>query len=1316
EGSLTLQADGAFEYTAPDPARFDSFTYYIQAGDIASAPAQVKIVPYAPPIPQSVVTATPDGYEVERDAELVVDAPGVLGNDDESTGATLTATLVFGPTHGEFTFAEDGAFTFTPEPGFVGTDVFAYTASNGVQRSGTTPVLIEVKPPPPVVVTPSVVTASEDVFETPEDETLVVGAPGVLANDTDSDGAALTATLLFGPQNGALTLAADGGFTFTPDPGFSGNDVFTYTASNGTETSEATPVVITVASTRVTTPGPDPDGDGGDGGCQSGGDGPSGLWVLAFALWFAWRRRQRRERARKTMPSGAGLSRRWATYGVFALAVGAAALASGCGDSDSDSRADTALADDTSPEDTGGAHDTSSDDTSSIDTGGTDDDSSSPPDSDAPTDSDAPSDTQDSADVYALCGNGAVEGDEACDDGNRSAGDGCSPTCALEDPCLTDPGPSLISGLTHDAALLVPGDYALAFDAVVDLAVSDLTLARASGFGTPGAVTLSGSGQSYVVSFDSALWVPGDVYVLAVGPGATNATCGVGPASPLVVTVHVLTDAACAEDVGPVVTSAVAHPAFIDGPVPYVLTFDVPVTLTTEDVQFTRQDGFDPSIASAPVGSVVTSQLSDTEFLVTFGDSSGWADGEVYDLTIDGATTVACRTPQATPFVAAIEATAVDPCAEDPGPVVLSPDYHVGWGASPAPYVLRFDQPVVLREGDVTLTRSSGTGWADAPTVTALVTPSGDDTFQIDFDPTQWVDGDVYTLRIDWVSNRSCGAPMASPFEVTMPVSVANPCGVGNGPVATGPASVISPIFNPGSITVSFDEPVTLTEDNVSATRTSGVGTFGDVTVSGGPWTYTLNLDSSGWGDFDRYTLTIDGARNLTCDDPQTQPLLIGLLAAPAPPQPTLCGSADYLEAESFTFAPSAPPAAGEPGDTNGAFKPTPTAPMDTSNAEAPDASLHDENNTLRIGGVLELFDGGPAVFAEPYAGDAFAFALAPLSSINDLGIDIRIQIDSTGINPLALGGWVEAHLVNTTGHAVATTQLPLTPEGVSEAVLKFWSGEAPGDGAYTVALTYVGMFTASGPGQHIDYCLTATVRPHPPFIADTDLEPRLWAATTEQTFNVTFSQPVDNVNLSTVGIDNGAALSIDSGADGATDFVFTASNLAAGESYRVTFNGGIVSSVGGWSMDAATVETELAAPPGNGGTCATAVDVTGKSEHVESPFNHWGTDGWIDDHSAICGYQGLAPGSHNPYYFSYTPANDGYLHIYVSTTSPGNKHMVGATVSCDVDTWVPRTCQGGANPSWSIFDATAGQTYYFVLFSASPAEALIDPVLDITN
>lgn len=48
-------------------------------------------------------------------------------------------------------------------------------------------------------------------------DTLVVGAPGVLANDTDPNGDALAAVLESGPARGALTLEADGGFEYTPD-------------------------------------------------------------------------------------------------------------------------------------------------------------------------------------------------------------------------------------------------------------------------------------------------------------------------------------------------------------------------------------------------------------------------------------------------------------------------------------------------------------------------------------------------------------------------------------------------------------------------------------------------------------------------------------------------------------------------------------------------------------------------------------------------------------------------------------------------------------------------------------------------------------------------------------------------------------------------------------------------------------------------------------------------------------------------------------------------------------------------------------------
>ena len=60
-------------------------------------------------------------------------------------------------------------------------------------------------------------------------------APGVLGNDTDVDGDALTAAPgRATPPNGTLTLNADGSFTYTPDANFNGTDSFTYTANDGT--------------------------------------------------------------------------------------------------------------------------------------------------------------------------------------------------------------------------------------------------------------------------------------------------------------------------------------------------------------------------------------------------------------------------------------------------------------------------------------------------------------------------------------------------------------------------------------------------------------------------------------------------------------------------------------------------------------------------------------------------------------------------------------------------------------------------------------------------------------------------------------------------------------------------------------------------------------------------------------------------------------------------------------------------------------------------------------------------------------------------
>ena len=68
----------------------------------------------------------------------------------------------------------------------------------------------------------------------------------MLGNDSDLDGDPLTAVLVSGPANGALTLNANGSFSYTPNANFNGSDSFTYRANDGTVNSNLATVTITV--------------------------------------------------------------------------------------------------------------------------------------------------------------------------------------------------------------------------------------------------------------------------------------------------------------------------------------------------------------------------------------------------------------------------------------------------------------------------------------------------------------------------------------------------------------------------------------------------------------------------------------------------------------------------------------------------------------------------------------------------------------------------------------------------------------------------------------------------------------------------------------------------------------------------------------------------------------------------------------------------------------------------------------------------------------------------------------------------------------
>lgn len=71
--------------------------------------------------------------------------------------------------------------------------------------------------------------AVDDFYETDQDVTLNVPAPGVMANDSDlNENDILFVDWRTLPEHGELTLNPDGSFTYIPDPGFFGKDYFTY--------------------------------------------------------------------------------------------------------------------------------------------------------------------------------------------------------------------------------------------------------------------------------------------------------------------------------------------------------------------------------------------------------------------------------------------------------------------------------------------------------------------------------------------------------------------------------------------------------------------------------------------------------------------------------------------------------------------------------------------------------------------------------------------------------------------------------------------------------------------------------------------------------------------------------------------------------------------------------------------------------------------------------------------------------------------------------------------------------------------------------
>jgi uncharacterized repeat protein (TIGR01451 family) len=227
-GTVVLNGDGTLAYTPDSGFRgIDTFGYTVSDGQ-ASVSGTVTIT-----VANAVPVARTDAFTVSSNAPTTLD---VLGNDTDPNGDALTVTVDATPSNGRATVA-GGTVEYQARDGFHGTDTFRYTIDDGHGGTAQATVTVVAVDMPPQ--------ANPDAAGTGTDSPVTVG---LLANDTDPNGDVLTMTATTAPAHGTIVTAPDGFVTYTPETGFCGTDLFTYTVADPAGNTGSAAVVITVAN------------------------------------------------------------------------------------------------------------------------------------------------------------------------------------------------------------------------------------------------------------------------------------------------------------------------------------------------------------------------------------------------------------------------------------------------------------------------------------------------------------------------------------------------------------------------------------------------------------------------------------------------------------------------------------------------------------------------------------------------------------------------------------------------------------------------------------------------------------------------------------------------------------------------------------------------------------------------------------------------------------------------------------------------------------------------------------------------------------
>lgn len=241
-GTATINANGTYNYT-PNSGFYgtDSLQYEICNGSNVCARAWLYISVLSPKAPYAI-----------RDFNVTLSGVAVSGNalsndiiaTADASGAVLLVKTSFliNAKNGSMTIAANGAYSYTPNAGFVGKDSAQYEVCNSGNICTNEWIVITVNGANAGVL------AVRDVQNTSMN--LAVSG-NVLSNDIPSMGLTVKLTSLTQPLHGSINISTSGAYTYTPAAGYVGKDSVQYEACNSSN-------VCSKAWLVINTTGPNP--------------------------------------------------------------------------------------------------------------------------------------------------------------------------------------------------------------------------------------------------------------------------------------------------------------------------------------------------------------------------------------------------------------------------------------------------------------------------------------------------------------------------------------------------------------------------------------------------------------------------------------------------------------------------------------------------------------------------------------------------------------------------------------------------------------------------------------------------------------------------------------------------------------------------------------------------------------------------------------------------------------------------------------------------------------------------------------------------